>query len=68
VVAAAAILSREAILFLPREAIPPVAEAVADAEAAEEAAEAAVVSVSNKHYPAGPPEGQALRDDRDTMT
>jgi hypothetical protein len=33
-----AILSREAILSLPREAIPPVAEAAAVAEAAEAAA------------------------------
>jgi hypothetical protein len=70
-----AILSREAILSLPREAIPPVAEAAAVAEAAEAAeAAAAVGSVSERHHPAVPTgdrandryapigHGRALRD------
>jgi len=67
-----AILSREAILSLPREAILPVAEAAAVAEAAEAAA--AVGSVSERHHPAVPTgdrandryapigHGRALRD------
>jgi hypothetical protein len=56
-----AILSREAILSLPREAIPPVAEAAAVAEAAEAAeAAAAVGSVSERHHPAVPTGDRAM--------
>jgi hypothetical protein len=56
-----AILSQEDILFLPQEAIPPVAAAAADAEAAEAAA-AAVGSFSERHHPAVPPGGLAFRE------
>jgi hypothetical protein len=55
-----AILSQEDILFLPQEAIPPVAAAAADAEAEAEAAAAAVGSFSERHHPAVPPGGAGL--------